>query len=189
MLWSYSVFYEGLQKPMSQSKTNTLMALLSCLLLAGFWLALIVLVAGAVLIGAGIAGSLNGGAFELPMLTTWAEDVPTVNLVAALIETIIVATGLGYICHQLRRILSTLAAGDPFVPQNARRLMQIALSLALIELTSIGVSLVLGAVFEAELSLRVLIDPEIIGAVIVLWILAQVFREGARLRESDQMTI
>lgn len=184
-----TVRQQGLQKQMTQSKTNPMAAILSQLLLLGFWLAMIILVAGTMLILAGILSSLTGGAFELPMVTAWAGDVPTVSLVAALLETIILATGLGYVCHQLRRILSTLALGDPFVPANATRLVFIGFALALIEIASILGALVLGMFFEMEFRLVALINLKAVGAVVVLLILAQVFREGARLRESEKMTI
>lgn len=98
--------------------------------------------------------------------------------------------GLIVIVQRLRRIFGSLTAGDPFHPDNVRRLRVIALVLALIEIN--------GYVFAG-------IDHFILGgrppwrhvdlnltawfAVLVIVVLAEVFREGARLRRDAELTI
>jgi len=176
---------------MAIGQTNAMAALLSQVVLALYWLAMLILVLGFVVIGAGIAGSINDGAFQIPLLTAWTDDVPTVHLVLALLETVLFAAALAYVCWELRHILSTLAGGDPFVPENAPRLMRIAIALAVVELIGVLSFFFIRLIFgpsESE-ALRFSIDPGIVGAVIVLFILAQVFKEGSRLRDADRMTI
>lgn len=176
---------------MAMGQTNTVAAVLSQVVLALYWLAILILVLGTVIIGSGIAGSVNDGAFQLPLLTAWSEGVPTGRLVMALIETVIFALGLAYVCSELRKILSTLAAGDPFVPDNATRLTRIAVALAIVELASLVSVFAVKFIFGLSDTepLRFNIDPAMVGAVIVVWILAQVFKEGTRLREEERMTI
>ncbi|MEL6829882.1 MAG: DUF2975 domain-containing protein [Pseudomonadota bacterium] len=176
---------------MAIAQTNTVAAVLSQVVLAFYWLAIITLVLGTFVFGVGIAGSMNGGAFKLPLLTAWSEGVPTAQLVMALLETIIFAAALAYVCSELRKVLSTLADGDPFVPDNASRLMRIAVALAIVEVAGIIGVFLMKMVFglSGTESLRLSVDLAMIGAIIVLWILAQVFKEGTRLREEERMTI
>lgn len=166
-------------------------AVLSQVVLALYWLAMLILVLGSVIISIGILSSVNDGAFQIPLLTAWTDGVPTGRLVVALLETIIFAGALAYVCSELRQILSTLAAGDPFVPDNAPRLTRIAVAVGIVELAGILSVFFVKHVFalSGTETLRLGIKPGIIGAVIVLLILAQVFKEGTRLREAEKMTI
>ena len=98
-------------------------------------------------------------------------------------------TGLLVIVDQLRRIFSTLSAGDPFHPDNVRRLRTIGMALAGVELVRYLVW-ALSAWFlsgvdrvEARMSLTAWF------AVMVVFVLAEVFREGARLRREAELTI
>ncbi len=101
------------------------------------------------------------------------------------------APGIIYVCVQLRRILSTLAAGDPFVPQNGPRLTRIAIAIALVELGRYLTVILLNSFVDlgTDQPLRLSINLAAWAAVVALFILAQVFREGSRLREEEKMTI
>ena len=95
------------------------------------------------------------------------------------------------ILGHLRKIFRTLTIGDPFQPANVRRLRQIGLILATV---TGGVWLVQGMV-AARLAPGVM-DPQGIGelltpifSVLVVFVLAEVFREGARLRRESELTI
>jgi hypothetical protein len=112
----------------------------------------------------------------------------------------LVAADLAGICtlvivQRLRRIFQTLTAGDPFHPDNVRRLRVIGVTLAVLEL---------GRYAMAGLAAAVLSDRARDGgidlpdgsvnlvawfAVLVIFILAEVFREGARLRRDAELTI
>jgi hypothetical protein len=90
---------------------------------------------------------------------------------------------------RLRNIFRTLIGGDPFHPENARRLRIIGAALAILELLryvfAAGAKLVLrGAVhIGGGVSLTTWF------AVLVIVVLAEVFREGARLRGEAELTI
>ncbi len=109
--------------------------------------------------------------------------------------------GLGVLCawfggfllilRQLRQIFRTLTLGDPFQPDNVRRLRQIGATLAIV---TAGVWIA-QSVVAARLAPGVL-DRQGVGAlltpifsVMVVFVLAEVFREGARLRRESELTI
>lgn len=95
------------------------------------------------------------------------------------------------ILGHLRKIFRTLTIGDPFEPANVRRLRQIGLILATV---TGGVWLAQGMV-AARLAPGVM-DPQGLSelltpifSVLVVFVLAEVFREGARLRRESELTI
>ena len=113
----------------------------------------------------------------------------------------LVLFGLGVLCawfggfllilRQLRQIFRTLTLGDPFQPDNVRRLRQIGVTLATV---TAGVWIA-QSVVAARLAPGVL-DRQGVGAlltpifsVLVVFVLAEVFREGARLRRESELTI
>jgi hypothetical protein len=93
------------------------------------------------------------------------------------------------IVGRLRRIFMTLTAGDPFHPDNVRRLRLIGVILAALEcgrygVWAIGAWLLPGAVkAQPNMSLTAWFS------VLVVFVLAEVFREGARLRREAELTI
>lgn len=99
--------------------------------------------------------------------------------------------GFLLILRNLRQIFRTLTQGDPFQPENVRRLRQIGLTLAVV---TGGVWVAQGLV-AARLAPGVM-DPQGVGelltplfSVLVVFVLAEVFREGARLRHESELTI
>lgn len=88
------------------------------------------------------------------------------------------------ILSRLGAMLMTVRAGDPFVVENARRLDAIAIALLALEL----LHLVVGAIAKSDafVTLGIHIDwsfsftPWI--AVLLLFVLARVFEQGARMR-------
>jgi len=97
--------------------------------------------------------------------------------------------GVLVIVGSLRRIFTTLTAGDPFHPDNVARLRLIGLMLAGLELGRyafwmVSVYLLPGInKVEPNLSLTAWFS------VLVVFVLAEVFREGARLRREAELTI
>lgn len=99
--------------------------------------------------------------------------------------------GFMLILRSLRRIFRTLTIGDPFHPQNVRRLRQIGLILAVVT----------GGVWAAQsfVAARLapgVMEPQGIGelltpifSVLIVFVLAEVFREGARRRRESELTI
>ena len=99
------------------------------------------------------------------------------------------------VVDRLRRIFATLSAGDPFVPENADHLRVIAIVLAVFELAR----LILNAVSAGLTRGLAPNDPTLAPAIelnFLVWfgvlsliVLSEVFREGARLRADQQLTI
>ena len=176
---------------MANANTNSMAAVLSLIVRVIFWLSIIFGAFFFVIIGLGLLGSLNGGALNLPPVQALAQGVPPGRLVAVLVGIVVAATGIAYVCSQLRRILSTLAEGDPFVPENGPRLTRIAFAIALIEIARTAATIIISALVDVGegYSPTISINLALWGAVVVLFVLAQVFREGTRLREEEKMTI
>lgn len=95
-----------------------------------------------------------------------------------------------FIIERVRRIFATLTAGDPFHPDNVARLRSIGFGLAALELINYVTNLVSGWVFRDQFkSMRFPFNPTAWFAVLVVFVLAEVFREGARLRREAELTI
>jgi hypothetical protein len=94
------------------------------------------------------------------------------------------------IVRSLRRIFLTLVAGDPFRPENVNRLRGVGLGLAALA----ALNLVVPAL-DAWIMPGVVPPnsgwPDLTGwfSVLVVFVLAEVFREGARLRREAELTI
>ena len=110
----------------------------------------------------------------------------------------IICLGVMAIASYLRGIFKTLVVGDPFVPENATRLRRIAYILAALELVRMlaqhfmeNEKVISSKVSDAETGVVISLNFNLIaiGAILVLIVLAQVFDEGARLREDQKMTI
>jgi hypothetical protein len=89
----------------------------------------------------------------------------------------------------LRKVFATLTTGDPFQPENIRRLRLIGFVLAGMELARYALNTLLLAIAP---SLGWEIDGFNITvwfSVLVVFVLAEVFREGARLRREAELTI
>ena len=102
------------------------------------------------------------------------------------------------VIDRLRRIFSTLIAGDPFVPENAGHLRIIALAIAgfqiLRHVTQGAVAMLLTMLGQPviggqELTASWNVDLGAWFAVAPLLVLAEVFREGAKMRQEQKLTI
>lgn len=118
-------------------------------------------------------------------MTTFAFALAIGALVAALL-----------VVSRLRAIFATLAAGDPFVPENAEHLRIIAIVIAVFEIGRLVVSGVAAGMIPATEAasgsfpaIAVEINLIVWFAVLSLFVLSEVFREGARLRADQQLTI
>jgi hypothetical protein len=102
------------------------------------------------------------------------------------------------VVDRLRRIMATLVAGDPFVPENAGHLRVIALGIAVFQilghmtqgavamiLTLLGQPIAGGETIDVNLQ----VDFGAWFAVGVLLVFSEVFREGARMRQEQKLTI
>ena len=91
-----------------------------------------------------------------------------------------------FIVNRLLEILRTLRFGSPFVKENAIRFRQVGFALLLGEGAKIAFS-ILDAIFDAD------IDHEgtlmIWVAIVAVFVLAEVFHEGAKMKEEQDLTV
>jgi hypothetical protein len=90
---------------------------------------------------------------------------------------------------RLRGIFRTLIGGDPFHPENAGRLRVIGVALAALELGRYAVATGAHFVFHGLVRVDGSVSLTTWFAVLVIFVLAEVFREGARLRGEAELTI
>jgi hypothetical protein len=90
---------------------------------------------------------------------------------------------------RLRRIFQTLIVGDPFDPDNVRRLRVIGAALAALELGRYAVAALAKFIFHGHAHISGGVNLTTWFAVLVIIVLAEVFREGARLRGEAELTI
>ncbi len=99
-------------------------------------------------------------------------------------------------CGRLRAIISTVGDGDPFAPVNADRLNVMAWMLLVVQVLAIplsGLGLLLAKWAEpmdnADITIDAGLDLTGILMVIILFILARVFKHGAAMREDLEGTV
>ena len=114
-----------------------------------------------------------------------------VELVVAACLVVVVGSLAFVWLRQLRRIIDSVALGDPFVPENAERLQAMGWLTVGIELTAIpvgGIGTWITSVVDDATS-DFTISPGGVLLAIVLFILARVFREGTRMRGELEGTV
>ena len=97
--------------------------------------------------------------------------------------------GVLVIVAQLRKIFATLTAGDPFHPDNVRRLRMVGLILAGLELGRYAFWVLSRAILPDANAVEPSLSLTAWFSVLVVFVLAEVFREGARLRREAELTI
>jgi hypothetical protein len=118
-----------------------------------------------------------------------AQGLSGPSLAVGLAAASLYVGGILIIVGRLRRIFATLTAGDPFHPTNVRRLRVIGGMLAALELGRYLLAAAMGWLAPHEASARMGFNPTAWFAVLVVFVLAEVFREGARLRREAELTI
>jgi len=93
------------------------------------------------------------------------------------------------VVSRLRAIFATLISGDPFHPENARRLRIIGGALAVLELGRYAAASLTRIVLHGAIHVSGGVSLTTWFAVLVIFVLAEVFREGARLRGEAELTI
>jgi hypothetical protein len=104
----------------------------------------------------------------------------------------LVATPLNYVVlKRLLAIVATVRAGDPFIGANANRLQAIAWSLLALQLLSVAIGAIGKAVSSPAHPVHLDAGFSISGwlAVILTFVLARVFAEGALMREDLEGTV
>jgi hypothetical protein len=121
---------------------------------------------------------------------SWPVMVP-----AFLIGAVAVSGGL-MIVWRLRRLFDSLCSGEPFAKRNATHLRAIWMTMAGIEIARyllLALTGVLLANFGGSLAehanIKLSINLSSWASILILIVLAEVFREGARLKAEQELTI
>jgi hypothetical protein len=153
-----------------------------------------VCVAGFGLLAAAIAAPV----FQDKILTEIASETGKqyggeIIVAAELIFAIIAAMG---VCafqwlRQLRRIIDSVGQGEAFAPENAERLANMGWLTVGVEALSVPAGVVAAYVAKHTHSSHIDLGFSLNGILLalVLFILARVFREGARMREELEGTV
>ncbi len=121
---------------------------------------------------------------------TWPVLVP-----AFLIGAVAIGGAL-MIVWRLRRLFESFSSGEPFRRENANHLRAIWMIMLGIEISRyvlLGLTGVLLAATHTQLAesaeFEMRVDLSTWGSILILIVLAEVFREGARLKEEQELTI
>jgi hypothetical protein len=104
----------------------------------------------------------------------------------------IVSTPIAWVVlNRLLRIVGSVRAGEPFQVENAGRLKVIAWSLLALEALHICVVAIASAVSTRDVPLSMSDNFDLTGwlAILLLFVLAQVFLEGTRMRDDLEGTV
>ena len=132
-------------------------------------------------------------------IPAWLDQFLELEIVLALPMGAIGLAALIFIIDRLRKIFRTLTSGDPFVPENVNHLRMIALGIGFYQVLNYVSFGVISLIFtllghRVEGGARVVVGEiefnlGVWFAVLALLVLAEVFREGTRLRDEQKLTI
>lgn len=91
-----------------------------------------------------------------------------------------------FVANRLLEILKTLRFGSPFVKENADRFRGVGYALLIGEGAKFGFGF-LSLIFDASVDINSTIITWL--AIIAVFVLAEVFREGARMKEEQDLTV
>lgn len=173
------------------------------LLLAGKILA--IFIQGVMAIGAGalVFASVAILIFRTTLIAEYAEEVGDPNVVFPVFMLLgVMLIGLAIVCAlfvffgKLRQIIGTVGEGDPFAPANADRLstmgwLMLGVQLAFLPATALGMKLAQFADELEDVNFTVDggFDLTAMLIVVILFILARVFKHGAAMREDLEGTV
>lgn len=118
---------------------------------------------------------------------------PTMSIVGLFALMLAVIVMAFFFFDRLRRIVNTVGEGDPFQPDNAERLTMMAwlmLGIQLLAIPTAGLGLYVSKLMEEnDATVDAGFDLSGVVMVIVLFILARVFRHGAAMRADLEGTV
>jgi len=91
----------------------------------------------------------------------------------------------------LLRMVRTVEEGDPFVPANGRRLQAIGWALLVLQFADMAFGILAGRIAQLGAQFGTGWSFSLIGwiAVLLVFVLARIFAQGAAMREELEMTI
>jgi hypothetical protein len=149
------------------------------------------LLAGALILLAGPFGftllRVSPFVIHITGVPRFSGETPAVALMLGF--SVLYVGGLLAVFGQMRRVLATLIRGDPFHPANVNRLRVMGLALVGLELVGYLVRLAVHWFVRTEQPWPFSLNATGWFAILVVFVLAEVFREGARLRSEAELTI
>ncbi|MDP8993822.1 MAG: DUF2975 domain-containing protein [Pseudomonadota bacterium] len=121
-----------------------------------------------------------------------ADSEPLINGMRAIMAVGIASVPLAYIIlSRLLAIVESVRLGEPFVGTNAQRLRTIGWSLLGLQLLNIAVAAIAASVSSEANPLDFGWPRDVTGwlAVLLMFVLAEVFEQGARMREDLEGTV
>ncbi|MFN0023977.1 MAG: DUF2975 domain-containing protein [Parvularculaceae bacterium] len=91
-----------------------------------------------------------------------------------------------YVVERLLELLKTLRFGSPFVAENAVRFRRVGWALLIGEGSKIVIG-ILAAIVDADIPIS--LDGITLIAIAAVFVLSEVFREGARMKEEQDLTV
>ena len=174
----------------------------------GLWLSALALALGAVayagLLGLTAAGSVNPALLQdlqahirLPSSVEYSGPPETswpVILWAFAAGGVAIGGGI-VIVGRLRRLFEGFSSGEPFRKEYASHLRMIWIAMLTIEVSRMALSALLAVMLRlldhsnGTVSFKISIDLTTWLSIFVLIVLAEVFREGARMKEEQELTV
>ncbi|MCB2076440.1 MAG: DUF2975 domain-containing protein [Novosphingobium sp.] len=125
-------------------------------------------------------------------LTGHGAPVEAVWVLIAILAMVLVTVVLGfYFFRHLLRIVASVGDGDPFIPVNAKRLQAMGWITVAVQVLVIPVTVMGGWIEHVTSHTHIGGDLSLGGVLLalILFVLARVFREGARMREELEGTV
>jgi Protein of unknown function (DUF2975) len=171
-----------------------LFAVTHWLLKAASWLIILVAALLVLALGALVVMAIDGSQFGIPALKDGLTRIAVLELAG-----LAVACGLGcailvlFAVRLTTGIVETAISGDPFVNENAERLMRIGWLL----LTLDAVGIVAKPMFhwltpeklQGQINFGFDVSPISLFAVLLIFVLAQIFRRGSEMRAELAATV
>lgn len=138
---------------------------------------------------AGNTQTSASGDHAQPGAAAWPVVVP-----ALMIAAVAVAGSL-IIVWRLRKLFDSFSSGEPFQRENATHLRVIWITMLVIEVSRYVLMALTGVLLahfggpDVNAIYELAIDFSTWGSILILIVLAEVFREGARLKEEQELTI
>ncbi len=128
--------------------------------------------------------------YDNPGGATWPVVVPALVIGAVFIVGALIIVG------RLRRLFESFTSGEPFRRENATHLRVIWITMLVMEIARYLIMASVAALFAAvglppgaSANFEVNIDLSTWLSIAILIVLAEVFREGARMKEEQELTI
>jgi hypothetical protein len=128
--------------------------------------------------------------YDNPGGATWPVVVPALVIGAVFIAGALIIVG------RLRRLFESFTSGEPFRRENATHLRVIWITMLVMEIARYLIMASVAALFAAvglppgaSANFEVNIDLSTWLSIAILIVLAEVFREGARMKEEQELTI